>query len=63
MPMCAFIPIAAQSLSLSLHVKCTGIFLKGEGGVCYHRLIKDALTRVKRQHEFRQQKRQSVLVR
>lgn len=52
MPMCAFIPIAAQSLSLSLHVKRTGLLKT----VQYHRLIKDSLTWVKYQHEFRQRK-------
>lgn len=31
MPMCAFIPIAAQSLSLSVHVRRTGIFFLKEG--------------------------------
>ncbi len=40
MPMCAFIPIAVQSLSLSLHVKCTGILKR----IQYRCLVKDSLT-------------------
>lgn len=52
MPMCVFIPEVAQSLSLYLHVTCTGILKRAQ----YHCLIKESLTCMNHPHDFRQRK-------